>query len=263
MHNLFQRVVLGHQSPDHFGQRYGDLGQTLGEGCQQPSGLLEPLLFPGVVGEAQEIGRRHWIGAGFGSILVCVTHKRREMHNGLTWHLLVSHAHPTEHRSMMSHFSSSSIWLQTPFLKWNLLLPWFCWCSQILLSWSFYSFFSRFSRCWVLHVAKWFLFLSNVQLGVCNFKNDTNALWPAQPARHSLTQLRLKLHLLGILRREGKRKRERETELLLGYIWNMLRCVRWNHKNSLEWTRSAPAAMTQGKQDTFPVESSRKAGRKQ
>lgn len=59
MTNLFQRVVLGHQSPDHFGQRYGDLGQTLGEGCQQPAGLLEPLLVPGVVGETQKVGRRH------------------------------------------------------------------------------------------------------------------------------------------------------------------------------------------------------------
>lgn len=55
VNDLFKRVVLGHKSPDHFRQRYGDPGQTVGEGCQQLLGPLEPLLSSSVVGQTQEI----------------------------------------------------------------------------------------------------------------------------------------------------------------------------------------------------------------
>lgn len=70
MANLFQRVVLGHESPDHFRQCYGDLGETVGEGRQQPLGRQEPLLSSSVVGQAQEIGRRHRVCAGFSAVLI-------------------------------------------------------------------------------------------------------------------------------------------------------------------------------------------------
>lgn len=70
MANLFQRVVLGHESPDHFRQCYGDLGETVGKGRQQPLGRQEPLLSSSVVGQAQEIGRRHRVCAGFSAVLI-------------------------------------------------------------------------------------------------------------------------------------------------------------------------------------------------
>lgn len=70
MNNLFESVVLGHQSPHHLRQSYGDLGETIGEGCQQPLGLVEPLLSSSVVGQTQEVGRRHRVGARLSSILI-------------------------------------------------------------------------------------------------------------------------------------------------------------------------------------------------
>lgn len=59
MNNLFESVVVGHQSAHHLRQSYGDLGETIGEGCQQPLGLVEPLLSSSVVGQTQEVGHRH------------------------------------------------------------------------------------------------------------------------------------------------------------------------------------------------------------
>lgn len=70
MNNLFERVVLGHESPNHFRQRYGGPVQAVGKGCQQPLGLLEPLLSSSVVGQTQEIGRRHRVSAGLSSVLI-------------------------------------------------------------------------------------------------------------------------------------------------------------------------------------------------
>lgn len=70
MNNLFESVVLGHQSPHHLRQSYGDLGETIGEGCQQPLGLVEPLLSSSVVGQTQEVGRRHRVSARLSSILI-------------------------------------------------------------------------------------------------------------------------------------------------------------------------------------------------
>ncbi len=49
MNNLFKCVVLGHKSPNHFGECNGDSGETVGEGCQQLLGPLEPLLSSSVV----------------------------------------------------------------------------------------------------------------------------------------------------------------------------------------------------------------------
>lgn len=77
MNNLFERVVLGHESPNHFRQRYGGPVQAVGKGCQQPLGLLEPLLSSSVVGQTQEIGRRHRVSAGLSSVLIWVTHTER------------------------------------------------------------------------------------------------------------------------------------------------------------------------------------------
>lgn len=54
--NLLECVVVGHESSDHLRQRYRNRVQSVGESCQELLGLLEPLLSPSKVGQAQEVG---------------------------------------------------------------------------------------------------------------------------------------------------------------------------------------------------------------
>lgn len=95
MNNLFESVVLGHQSPHHLRQSYGDLGETIGEGCQQPLGLVEPLLSSSVVGQTQEVGRRHRVSARLSSILIWSnTHGGGGGDNTLLWYSILAGSTP-------------------------------------------------------------------------------------------------------------------------------------------------------------------------
>lgn len=62
--------MLGHKRADHFRQSYGNPGQSVRERRQELLGLLEPLLSSREVGQTQEVGRWHWVGAGLSSVLI-------------------------------------------------------------------------------------------------------------------------------------------------------------------------------------------------